>query len=173
MTDTPRRRGRPKGATRYAEPDRLTLDSIADLVAATPGLTPTTAMRRLGIHDPSHHRRLQRKWGRAAAQLEQAAHARRRPTPRPAASMRGMPPIGSHAWFQDFLQQQERLRGYIDSPAERAACQALEHAKALRATIDPLALQTIQASLKEAERIRDILNPPHTQVHLQALRLFR
>lgn len=140
LTDTPRRRGRPKGATRYAEPDRLTLDSIADLITATPGLTPTTAMRRLDIHDPSHHRRLQRKWSRAAAQLEQAAHARRRPAPRPAAPVQGMPPIGSQAWIQDLFQQQERLRGYMASPAGQAACQALEQAKAFRATFDPLAL---------------------------------
>jgi hypothetical protein len=62
-------RGRPKGT---GLDDAGPLAAIADLIAANPGMKPTTAIKALGIRDPSTVRRLrdkfqQRQSPRAAA----------------------------------------------------------------------------------------------------------
>jgi hypothetical protein len=74
MLMTNGRYGRPKGS---GLDDRLTLASIAALIAANPKLKPTTAIRSLGVEAPSDIRRLRDKF-----RLEQAklmADARRAP----------------------------------------------------------------------------------------------
>jgi hypothetical protein len=60
-------RGRPKGT---GIDDRLRLREIARLVAANPGLKPTTAIKSLGISDPSVIRRLRDKFTACRAELE-------------------------------------------------------------------------------------------------------
>lgn len=59
MPDTRTRRGRPKGS---GIDDRQRLDAIARLIAANPELKPTTAIRNLGVADPSVIRRLRDKF---------------------------------------------------------------------------------------------------------------
>ena len=58
MTDTPRRRGRPKGT---GINDTATLAAIARLIGADRALKPTTAIHQVGITDPSVVRRLRDK----------------------------------------------------------------------------------------------------------------
>lgn len=52
------RRGRPRGS---GLDDRVSLRAIADLLEADPALKPTTAIKRLGVSDPSTIRRLRDK----------------------------------------------------------------------------------------------------------------
>lgn len=76
------RYGRPKGT---GLDDRRQLESIAALLAANPKLKPTTAIRALGVEDPSVIRRLRDKF-----RLEQAklmADARRVPRSSSAATV--------------------------------------------------------------------------------------
>ncbi len=71
------RYGRPKGS---GLDDRQQLETLAALLAANPKLKPTTAIRSLGVEDPSAIRRLRDKF-----RLEQAklmADARRATRPR-------------------------------------------------------------------------------------------
>ena len=58
MSDTPRRRGRPKGT---GINDGATLRAIAGMLAADSALKPTTAIRKAGVTDPSVVRRLRDK----------------------------------------------------------------------------------------------------------------
>ena len=53
------RRGRPKGS---GIDDRTRLEAIAELLAADPSLKPTTAIKSIGITDPSAIRRLRDKF---------------------------------------------------------------------------------------------------------------
>ncbi len=59
-------RGRPKGS---GIDDRKRLAAIARLIASDPELKPTTAIRNLGISDPSIIRRLRDKFNSARAEL--------------------------------------------------------------------------------------------------------
>jgi hypothetical protein len=52
------RRGRPRGS---GLDDRVSLRAIADLLEADPALKPTTAIKRIGVSDPSTIRRLRDK----------------------------------------------------------------------------------------------------------------
>jgi hypothetical protein len=58
MSETPRRRGRPKGT---GIDDSATLRTVLTMLAANDDLKPTTAIRRSGITDPSVVRRLREK----------------------------------------------------------------------------------------------------------------
>ena len=59
MSRPKKARGRPKGS---GLDDRRHLDGIAKLIAENPGLKPTTAIKKLGITDPSAVRRLRDKY---------------------------------------------------------------------------------------------------------------
>jgi hypothetical protein len=59
MSAKKRQRGRPKGS---GIDDSETLLEIGRLIVASPGLRPTTAIRKLGIQDPSTIRRLRDKY---------------------------------------------------------------------------------------------------------------
>jgi hypothetical protein len=59
MQPAPARYGRPKGS---GLDDRQQLESIAALLVANPKLKPTTAIRSLGVEDPSTVRRLRDKF---------------------------------------------------------------------------------------------------------------
>jgi hypothetical protein len=74
MSDRRTRRGRPKGS---GIDDRRRLDAIARLIMADPRLRPTTAIRSLGISDPSVIRRLRDKFNAVRSDLMQdlKAHA--------------------------------------------------------------------------------------------------
>jgi hypothetical protein len=70
------RYGRPKGS---GLDDRQRLESIAALLAANPKLKPTTAIRSLGVEDPSAIRRLRDKFRIEQAKLmADASRATRR-----------------------------------------------------------------------------------------------
>jgi len=59
MSTKKTRRGRPKGT---GIDDRASLLKIAALIAVEPGLRPTTAIKKLGITEPSVIRRLRDKF---------------------------------------------------------------------------------------------------------------
>jgi hypothetical protein len=71
MTATQVRYGRPKGSSLD---DRQQLQSIAALLAADPKLKPTTAIKALGVADPSTVRRLRDKFRAEQASLMAEAH---------------------------------------------------------------------------------------------------
>jgi hypothetical protein len=62
-------RGRPKGT---GLDDAGPLAAIAELIAANPGMKPTTAIKALGITDPSTVRRLRDKYQQRAAPRDDA-----------------------------------------------------------------------------------------------------
>lgn len=66
MSQTRTHRGRPKGS---GIDDRQKLDAIARLIAENPALKPTTAIRSLGVSDPSVIRRLRDKFNAVRADL--------------------------------------------------------------------------------------------------------
>jgi hypothetical protein len=67
MTPTKTSRGRPKGTGLN---DAAQLQAIADLIAADPTLKPTTAIKTLGVSDPSVIRRLRDKYHLEADKLQ-------------------------------------------------------------------------------------------------------
>jgi hypothetical protein len=71
------RYGRPKGT---GLDDRQQLETIAALLTANPKLKPTTAIRQIGVEDPSAIRRLRDKFRHEQAKL--MANARRSAHPR-------------------------------------------------------------------------------------------
>jgi hypothetical protein len=75
------RYGRPKGT---GLDDRQQLETLAALLAANPKLKPTTAIRSLGVDDPSVIRRLREKFrveqSTLMANARRATHPRSRPT---------------------------------------------------------------------------------------------
>lgn len=77
MSDMKPRRGRPKGS---GIDDSARLRSIAALIAAEPGLKPTTAIKRTGVNDPSIIRRLRDKFHAARAELMAELHGAAQPT---------------------------------------------------------------------------------------------
>lgn len=68
MSETRTRRGRPKGS---GIDDRQRLDAIARLIAINPALKPTTAIRSIGVTDPSVIRRLRDKFNAVRVELMQ------------------------------------------------------------------------------------------------------
>ena len=66
MSQTRARRGRPKGS---GIDDRQRLDAVARLIASNPALKPTTAIRSLGVSDPSVIRRLRDKFNVVRGEL--------------------------------------------------------------------------------------------------------
>lgn len=78
-------RGRPKGSGLN---DAARIAAIADLIAAHPGMKPTTAIKSLGITDASVIRRLRDKYNLVAAPLEAAAPAIARPAPATVSALR-------------------------------------------------------------------------------------
>lgn len=77
------RRGRPKGS---GLDDQKHLQKIADMIAAKPDLKPTTAIKALGITDPSIIRRLRDKFSEFSSAIAQPADTPAATiTPRPAA----------------------------------------------------------------------------------------
>ena len=99
MQTTTARYGRPKGT---GVDDSRQLESLAALLAANPALRPTTAIRALGVEDPSVIRRLRDKFRMDQARL--MADARRsfrsngRALPRPGPLQANIaPPAGQRA----------------------------------------------------------------------------
>lgn len=76
------RRGRPKGS---GIDDTLMLEDVASLIAAHPGMKPTTAIKALGVQDPSTIRRLRDKFKTIRPDVIAAS---RMNSARPAASSR-------------------------------------------------------------------------------------
>lgn len=87
MSDGKPRRGRPVGS---GIDDRSRLESVAALIAANPDLKPTTAIKSIGVNDPSVIRRLRDKFNLLRTEL-MADLAR------PAISTPTSPPAAQHA----------------------------------------------------------------------------
>lgn len=84
MSGRKAQRGRPKGT---GLDDRARLEAIAALIAANPQLKPTTAIRSLGVTDPSTIRRLRDKFHAARDTLMKDRPNERRSLPPPAADI--------------------------------------------------------------------------------------
>lgn len=92
MSERKARRGRPKGSE---IDDSGQLRAIAKLISEDPELKPTTAIRSMGISDPSTIRRLRDKYNQRREELEariasnQAARAKSETTEKAAQSSQG------------------------------------------------------------------------------------
>lgn len=87
MSGEKARRGRPKGS---GIDDRVRLREIAALLAANPDLRPTTAIKTMGVTDPSVIRRLRDKYHQISTELMaelRPAPAVSNPNPTPPCSM--------------------------------------------------------------------------------------
>ncbi len=78
-SSTPLHRGRPKGT---GLDDRAKLRALAEMLAADPQLKPTTAIKNLGVTDPSAIRRLRDKLKEMQSMLEGAKGSERAPRSR-------------------------------------------------------------------------------------------
>ena len=81
------RQGRPKGS---GLDDSKQLARIAALLAADPKLKPTTAIRSLGIEDPSLIRRLRSKYRDQQGVLQSNAQKKAKPKTRSVAAAKGV-----------------------------------------------------------------------------------
>ena len=101
MPTTNARYGRPKGS---GVDDSRQLESLAALLAANPALKPTTAIRSLGVEDPSVIRRLRDKFrmrsgeadGRRPPQLPHPDRSLARPGPMQPTSRRPLASVRTH-----------------------------------------------------------------------------
>ena len=87
MASATARQGRPKGS---GIDDSQQLARIAALLAADPKLKPTTAIRSLGIEDPSLIRRLRDKYRAKQAVSETNARQKATAKPKPNAAANGV-----------------------------------------------------------------------------------
>jgi len=87
MASATARQGRPKGS---GIDDSQQLARIAVLLAADPKLKPTTAIRSLGIEDPSLIRRLRDKYRAKQAVSETNARQKATAKPKPNAAANGV-----------------------------------------------------------------------------------
>ena len=125
------RYGRPKGT---GLDDRKRLESIAAALVADPKLRPTTAIRALGIDDPSTIRRLRDKfnleYGKLMAEARRAARAKSSSTQREVAKLAQLaqsgidiePVIKPSAIADALPEPKSSPLPSLDSPAEFAAC---------------------------------------------------
>jgi hypothetical protein len=179
-----RGRGRPKGASRLNETDSLILARIADVIVATP-MRPTTAMRRLNIHNEAETRRLQRKWRKSGSQHLEAAERRRqhaRPSPQEILTgiTRGVQAVARHLApvmerFQDWMNspevqkmaeraqafidspQYQRLRAFAESPeAERLREVQIAQAKRLQAIAESPSMKQLRKKLADPKLIEQM-----------------
>ena len=88
MSEGKSRRGRPIGT---GIDDRPRLQSIAELIAAHPGLAPTTAIKSLGVSDPSVIRRLRDKFNLMREELMRDLAAAEPPHGKPRDALVGAP----------------------------------------------------------------------------------
>lgn len=178
MINAPRR-GRPKGATRYAQADREILSKIADLITdAEPPLAPTGAMRKLGYHDSSDHRRLQRKWRATGVQLQQKVRDRRSAaashcSPAHGADLygggRGSALTPSYAssvtnFIQGELERQQRVQDLMDPPGSRAMREMMERQQRMQDLMDPPGARAMREMMERERRIQDLMNPPYLRL---------
>jgi hypothetical protein len=120
------RYGRPKGS---GLDDSQQLKTIAALLAANPNLKPTTAIRQLGVVNPSVIRRLRDKFRHDQATLMANAHraarpntirlvsataSARTPTPQPAQSRALVPIPASASQHQEVSPAAELLSEWCD-----------------------------------------------------------
>ena len=85
MASAAARKGRPKGS---GIDDSQQLARIAALLAADPKLRPTTAIRLLGIEEPSVIRRLRDKYRAHQAAMQEAARSQSPPKGKPTVAAR-------------------------------------------------------------------------------------
>lgn len=132
MTETVTRRGRPKG-TGIDDGDRLA--AIARLIADNPEMRPTTAIKAIGVSDPSIIRRLRDKYAQVAKSLA-AEMARPQATVEIAApklsANSGLPPVEIEQ-----LAATARIAGAAAKPARRPRTVAATAASSNRRQAEP------------------------------------
>lgn len=162
MVNRPRQpRGRPKGT---GKDDSAALKRIADLLVADPSLKPTTAIRRIGVHNESDTRRLQVKWKADGAVLLAAARARKNE------AEEARPPAAPGDLFAAMLAiaaQTEEIRRALEGPA----AEFLRQQKMIEESLGPVhkLMQQFEAQQRmirqalgpaeELRRVQESLNP--------------
>jgi len=163
MTNQPRQpRGRPKGT---GKDDSTALNRIADLLLADPSLKPTTAMRRIGVHNESDTRRLQVKWKADGAALLTAARKRKNEVER--ARPLADPPRDLFAAMSAIAARTEEIRRATEGPM----AEFLRQQKMIEDSFGPVhklmkqvedqqrMIQQALGPLEELRRIEESLNP--------------
>lgn len=159
MSRANRHRGRPKGS---GLDDTKTLKAVKQILASNPAMKPTTAIRSMGVSDPSSIRRLRdklRAGGRTEIRLDRAAAA---PSVRkkPAARVYGPDP-----------QAAPQLAAPDTTPAAGSA-DVLDPQRWLD-IVGGLGLQTVFASMEaQAMFLKHALELPHIAEILRGQLLF-
>ncbi len=109
MSTAKRRRGRPVGS---GIDDTGRLIEIAARIAADPHLKPTTAIKAMGITDPSSIRRLRDKYKKFANSAQAAM-----PAKRPASAVKSTPPKRLQAPHQSSNDNQPTTTAMMAEPA--------------------------------------------------------
>jgi hypothetical protein len=134
-----RRRGRPKGT---GIDDAATLAAIADLMAADPDLKPTTAIKKVGVTDPSIVRRLREKLKAPGDAAIPSVAKVTRPTPQPRPSKPAIAPAA-------------KTKPHATTPQAIALAAALADAVAQRASKPPAAKPDAKAAPRADIAMRD------------------
>lgn len=120
MSEGKSRRGRPVGT---GIDDRARLATVAELIAADPTLKPTTAIKSLGVSDPSVIRRLRDKFnlmrGELMAEIEAAARTPAPPRPAARSKSGGEPHPITHRTAA-VEARSDRKRARVGEPRESA-----------------------------------------------------
>jgi hypothetical protein len=125
LTSSKSLRGRPKGS---GIDDNTRLQQVAALIAADPALKPTTAIKRIGVKDPSAIRRLRDKFQLAQDELMKTARRTRKATPqqqapKPASEPRApdTPPVAAEPMKKQEADQAARIASATTCAAPVAA----------------------------------------------------
>lgn len=154
-TNGKRGRGRPRGS---GLDDRATLTAIATLMARSPGLRATTALRRIDpdVH-PATKRRIQSKWNEQGTRL--LAEARARLSPAPATNGA---PTGGHVLARQNGSSDAfgaMLGGRNPFPQTATQLAAAEVSRRAAAAVD-LAAVSASMSSPAMQTMRDVYNSP-------------
>ena len=129
MSEHKAQRGRPKGS---GIDDRTRLQTIAAMIAANPELKPTTAIKSIGITDPSIIRRLRDKFHAAQTELMAELHGTAK-----AAPVEVSPRAVSHAAPAEATSAHHRAMAVqIAAPVKRS--QSASASEAVAATAVPI-----------------------------------
>ena len=151
-----RKRGRPKGASRYKEQDAQTIRSAALLLARGEVKNRTVAFRRVGATDESDIRRLMRGWNtdqrgeKAMVEAHQRIEVERRSRNRAVTSGDVRSAMGAMNRIMETTRTFERIANFGRSPAMEAI---LEHQKRMQDLVDP---PTLRAIRKAGEATRSV-----------------
>lgn len=159
-----RKRGRPKGASRYKEQDARTIQAAARLMARGKAKNRTEAFRRVGEMDDSVIRRLLRGWeveGRGEKALAKAQHEieqERRRQSQTTASVSASEALGSAVASMNELMERTGVLEEMANIGRSSAMEALmDQQKRMQDLVHPPALRTLREAMQPLKLNDDLM----------------